>query len=124
MGSNDPASRLTKANRLSVRAVVVPHGWSAAKALVENGIYDPVAIPLTFADELSANGAGLGGGWDPAVIATLEPDDTGLSASTPGPSQTASDPTEDADRASPAPPSTSGGVFGTNSLAPVRKRPI
>ncbi len=92
MGSNDPASRLTRANRLSVRAVVVPHGWSAAKALVENGIYDPVAIPLTFADELSANDAVLGGGWDPAVIATLEPDDTGLSASTPGPSQTASDP--------------------------------
>jgi hypothetical protein len=122
MRGDDAATRLTKANRLSVRAVVVPHGRSAAKALVENGIYDPVAIPVTFADESSTSGAGLGGGWDLAVIATLELDDTDSSASTPGVSQPASDPPEDADRATPAPTATPSGVFGSTSLAPVRKR--
>jgi hypothetical protein len=122
MGGDDAATRLMKANRLSVRAVVVPHGRSAARALVENGIYDPVAIPLTFADELSANG--LGGGWDPTVIATLEPDDGGSSASTSGMSLPTSALPEDADRAAPPPTAAPSAVFGANSLAPVRKRSV
>jgi hypothetical protein len=122
MGGGDTANRLTKANRLSVRAVVVPHGRKAAKALMENGIYDPVAIPLTFAEELSAGGASSGGGWDPALIATLEPDDTGSLASTSELSRPVSAFPEDADRATPRPTATPSGEFGTFSLAPVRKR--
>ncbi len=119
MGGEDTGSDLTQVNRVSIRAVLLPSGEDAAKALVANGIYDPVAIPFTVANEPSFTGATLTqGGLAPTLAARLEMD-----ATEPAPAQRLSQSSPGApghaDSASPA--ATSGGTFGNRSLAPVRR---
>jgi hypothetical protein len=108
MSGNDAASMLTKANRVSIRAVLVPIGEDIGNVLVQHGILDPISIPFAFADE---SHAALGGSSIPNVIATLELDDTGQGASAPAEPQ-------------PANAASRPGLSGAMPLAPVRRLPL
>jgi hypothetical protein len=125
MNGDDAADRLTKANRVSIRAVLVPHGKDPTKALVDAGILDPVAIPFTYADDSFGSGRAMSDGRTPNVTATLELDKAGSSA-TPEMPQGASSPPRDTDWAEAPPPPRALGppaAFGSKPLAPVRKPP-
>jgi hypothetical protein len=118
------ADRLAKANRVSIRAVLVPRGQDATKALAENGILEPVAVPFLFADAAFASASHLGDGRTPNLIATLEPDETGSSDASKEGSQPASGTAEDDDRGAAAEPprrSMTSATSGARPLAPIPK---
>jgi len=123
MNDDDLADRLAKANRVSIRAVLVPAGQDVASALAKHGILDPISVPFIVADESFNSGAVLGDGRTPNLIARLELDKNDR----PDPSSTAS----------PSAPRDAGGpqgaealktttlppAYGFRSFAPIRKRP-
>jgi len=78
MNDDGAADRLTKANRVSIRAVLVPAGQDIAAAVAKVGIFDPISIPFVFADGSVNTGAILGDGRTPNLVATLEWDKNNL----------------------------------------------
>jgi len=63
---------LQKANRLSLRCVLVTGGADPGPALAAAGIFDPVAIPVVFGDGPGLSGGILGDGRTPNLVGTLE----------------------------------------------------
>ncbi|WP_428485573.1 hypothetical protein [Rhodopila sp.] len=123
--SDDPADRLTKANRISIQAVLVPEGHDPVPLLLANGIYEPVAIPFVVDDDAFNSGGILGDGVTPNVVATLdfgeqEPTDATSGQSAPDPS--AADAAGQAAEKQAAPTVTLPAAYGIKPLAPVRKR--
>jgi hypothetical protein len=119
-----------KADRVSIRAVLATSGQDVAKALAENGIFDPVEIPFMYADESFAGGGMIGDGCTPNVTATLELDRTGEldgsdpSGAEPEPSRLSPDWPKDGEQGEAAAPrrtTTLPAAFGIKPLAPVRK---
>jgi hypothetical protein len=119
MSGDDAASRLTKANRVSIRAVLVPIGEDVGKVLVEHGILDPISIPFAFANESRAP---LGDSLIPDVIATLELDETGSTASAAD-GQRPAPGFLNLPKALPPPTVSRPGPSAAKTLAPVRKLP-
>jgi hypothetical protein len=125
MDEKESADLLAKVNRVSIRAVLVQRGQDAAKALVENGILDPVEVPFVFGDASMASGGVMSDGRTPNLFATLELDDTDPADAAPKTAQPAASPRQDTDEtATGGPPSatTLPAGFGSRPLAPVRKR--
>ncbi len=123
--NDDTADRQAKADRVSIRAVLVPDGEDATKALVESGILEPVTIPFICADESFASGGMMGDGRTPNVVATLELDqdeaaDAVLGVSQPGQQTNA---TAASTQAAVPRATTPGSTISPRSFAPIRERP-
>jgi len=125
MNDDDAADRLTKANRVSIRAVLVPHGQDVAAALAKAGIYDPISIPFVFADESFNSGAILSDGRTPNLVATLELDKSNQFDVAQANLEPDVPPPRDDGRLRGAEASgttTLPAAYGFKSLAPIRKR--
>jgi hypothetical protein len=66
--SDNPLDRIRDHDRISFSAVVVKDGEDPGPALAAAGIFDPVALPVTFGEP----DIGFGDGITPALTAVLE----------------------------------------------------
>ncbi len=120
--TDDPIDGWRKANRLSIRCVLVTGDADPGPALAAAGIFDPVAIPVVLGDRPDLPGGILSDGRTPNLTGTLEFDQLGAFGSPPGaqrqPAQSA------ADGWAPSGPVTTTvpPAFGMKSLAPIRVR--
>jgi len=119
--SEDAIDRWQKANRLSLRCVLVTGGADPGPALAAAGIFDPIAIPVVLGDEPNLPRGILGNGRTPNLVGTLEFDQPGAFNAPPGaqlhPAQSAVD---DAPPSGPV-TTTAPAAFGTRSFAPIRR---
>jgi hypothetical protein len=112
--------KLTQANRVSIRAVIVPAGQDASKALLDAGIVEPVAIPFLY-DGGDIDQGMMTDGRTPNVTATLEMDRHAQPEPTPEGQQPTSGRSWTA--SAPTPTTTLPAAYGLTPLAPIRKRP-
>lgn len=122
---DDPAQRMAKANRVSIRAVLVTgQGVDIKAALAKAGIFDPIAIPVVLGDKPDLPNGILGDGVTPNLIGILEPDKPDASHSKPAPHK--ADSLQHDSHTQPQPPTTVNlpMAFGLQPMAPVRKRPV
>jgi hypothetical protein len=66
--SDNPLDRIPSHDRVSLRAVLVKDGEDPGPALAAAGIFDPVALPVTFGEP----DIGFGDGITPNLTAVLE----------------------------------------------------
>jgi hypothetical protein len=112
--NDNPKDNMPARDRVSIRAVLLEDGEDIAAALIQAGIYDPVAIPVVFGESPSLPTGMLGDGVTPnltAVLETEQPDEADASAET--------------QRARPRPdpisPAQSPNTHRTKPLAPIRQ---
>ena len=118
--SDDPLNGIPSFDRVSIRAVLVEDGEDPGQALVEAGIFDPVAIRVSLGDDQPDNT--FGDGFTDNLTGVLESDpdhefDPG-SGTPPAQASSASEQGPSTDPKSANLP----GAFGLRPLAPVRKR--
>ena len=121
---DDLADALAKANRVSIRAILLPDGEDAAQALAENGIDNPVVVPFIYANETFDSGGVMGDGRTPNVVATLERDQNDRSNAESGSSPPATHQPVGAAGLEVPTTMTLPAAFGIKPLAPVWKRPL
>ena len=122
---DDPAERMAKANRVSIRAVLVSdQSVDVQAALTKAGIFDPVAIPVVLGDTPDLPGGILGDGVTPNLIGVLEPDEPEATHAKPAHQETKS--SKHGSRARRQLPATVNlpEAFGLKPMAPVRKRSL
>jgi hypothetical protein len=119
---DDPMDRVSAANRLSLRAVLVSEGEDPTAALAAAGIVDSVAIPVVVAEDLDLFGGMLGDGRTPNLIAVLETEQDDEPQASAAPQPSSARPAASASQ--PPGPTTANlpAAFGTQPLAPVRTR--
>ena len=124
---DDPADRMAKANRVSIRAVLVSHpGVDIQAALAKAGIFNPVAIPVRLGEQPDLSAGILGDGITPNLIGVLEPDQhdqPDARSAKPAPREAKA---LNRSRTRHQPPRTANlpAAFGLKPMAPVRKRPV
>jgi hypothetical protein len=118
--SDDPLSKIPEHDRVSIRAVVVGAGEDPNAALMQAGIYDPVAVPMLMGEESDFGGGILGDGITPNLTAVLEMDGDEGSDCSNGAQPATAQPQANATPASGT--STLPAAFGMRPLAPVWKR--
>jgi hypothetical protein len=128
--SNNPLDRIPAHDRVSLRAVVVPHGVDPGPALAQAGFIDPIALPMWFGE--GHPDATFGDGITPNLTAVLEhhgPDAFGPDDGSHDPRFDRHDGGAGVDtgpydnRQPPAGPSTATlpAAYGLQPLAPVRR---
>lgn len=124
---DDPAQRLAKANRVSIRAVLVSdQNVDVQSVLAKAGIFDPVAIPVLLGDKPDVPHGIFGDGVTPNLTGILEPDaPDALDArhAEPAPHEPGASKHASGTRRQPLPTANLPAAFGLKPMAPVRRRP-
>ena len=120
---DDLAQRFAKANRVSIRAVLVSdQGVDIHAALAKAGIFEPVAIPVLLGDKPNLSSGILGDGITPNVTGMLEPD--APEARHVEPARPEPKASSFRKRYQPPPTANLPAAFGLKPMAPVRKRSV
>jgi hypothetical protein len=118
--TDDLMDRLPAYNRVSIRAVLVSEGQDPSTALAEAGFANPVALSVVVGEAVDLPGGILGDGMTPNLVALLETEqEDGFDTAQPG---ARSDPGRSVPVPSNPVTTTLPPAFGSQPLAPVRKR--
>jgi hypothetical protein len=82
--SDNPLNRISRHDRVSLRAILVHQGEDAAAALVEAGFVDVISVPVVLGEDVNLPGGILGDANTPNLIAVLETEPDDASGSSPG----------------------------------------
>jgi hypothetical protein len=127
--SDNPLDRISRHDRVSLRAILVHQGEDAAAALAEAGFVDVISVPVVLGEDVNLPGGILGDANTPNLTAVLEtePDDasgssTGTAQSTTGGSRSGSarsagDGSQPSGSAAADPPP----ALGMQPMSPVRE---
>ena len=64
-------------DRISIRSVLARDGEDVTQALMQAGIFDPIAVPVVLGEAADPAGGILGDGITPNLTGVLEPDEFG-----------------------------------------------
>jgi hypothetical protein len=115
----NPLDRIPSFNRVSIRAVLVADGQDPHDALVEAGIYDPVAVRVVPGDGSDPSGGLLGDTLTPNLVAVLEPDQPDDFADTPAFPPDRADSAALPDQPERTAVTTMPAAFGLRTFAPI-----
>ena len=119
---DEPMDRVSAANRLSIRAILVSQGEDPTAALAAAGIVNAVAIPVVVGEELDLSRGILGNGRTPNLIAVLETEQDEEFGASVGKQQKSVRPAADAAQSTGPVTVNLPAAFGIQPIAPGRTR--